>query len=135
MSARLSLEPQRANAGDTIEVFVSLHTAPLWEIGALDAEPPSAATQLTLQLPDGVQAQGDWLAPSPGPSSMPGGHAAYSGEVVFTRQLLVDNAAVGGDHEIRCSIGYQACDGIKCLQPAVIGALRDTSHCSISDTL
>ena len=118
--ATLKLARARARAGERIELAVRLNVAPLWEIRTLAAEPRSAATRLELELPSGVKAVGGWQAPEPSRSLMPDGHAAYAGEIVFTRPLLVTDAAAAGEHQIQCSVAFQACNQRQCLTPAAI---------------
>jgi hypothetical protein len=120
VTATLRLARGRARAGETVDVSVELDVAPLWEIHTLDARPNSTATRLELELPEGFLVVGEWQAPEPLASVMPGGHGAYAGEAVFTRQIAVTDGAAAGEHRIKCRLGYQACDGRQCLQPATV---------------
>lgn len=120
VAATLKLARGRLKPGETVELSVELDVAPLWEIRSLDAEPQSTATRLALDLPRGLRAEGDWRAPQTGRSLSPDGHAAYAGEVVFTRTLVVTEDARAGRHDVKCQVGYQACNEQTCLRPMVV---------------
>lgn len=125
--ATVHLEPARAMPGDRVELSVHLTIAPPWEIHMLDAEPTIAATRLALDLPAELHAEGEWGVPRPTPSAMPGGGAAYGGNVVFTRSIRVADAASAGPRSIACRVAYQACDGRHCCPPTEIVATATLS--------
>ncbi|HEX5444532.1 MAG TPA: hypothetical protein VFW87_11905 [Pirellulales bacterium] len=118
VSATLQLSHGAAKAGETIELAVTIDVAALWEIRTLDSEFAAAATKLELALPPGVEAKGEWQAPSPGRSVSGDGHPAYAGAVVFKRQLVVTRGARPGEQPIVCRAAYQACNEQQCLAPA-----------------
>ena len=120
VSATLGLSPSRAKAGETIELSVRLKVAALWEIHTLDAQPPLVATRLELDLPGGLETLGEWQAPEPVRSLLPGGHAAYAGEAVFTRRIAVTERAAAGEQRVQCRVSYQACNERQCLRPSAI---------------
>lgn len=120
VSATLTLPRNELKAGETIDLSIKLEIAPLWEIRSLDASPPAPATELTLDLPPGLEAVGEWQAPKPQHSSMPDGHEAYSGEVVFHRQIKASLNTEAGEKQIKSRIRYQACNDRQCLAPTAI---------------
>jgi hypothetical protein len=120
VAATLRLASAQAKPGEAVDLSVKLDVAPLWEIRTLDDEFAGAATKLALDLPAGVESPGEWQAPRPGRSVSGDGHAAYGGEVVFTRRLVVRNGTAGGDYPVRCRVSYQACDARQCLAPAEV---------------
>jgi Thiol:disulfide interchange protein DsbD, N-terminal len=120
VAATLRLARGRAKAGDVVELSVKLAVAPTWEIHALDAPEEATATRLALDLPSGVEAQGEWQVPEPVRSVSPDGHAVYAGEAVFTRTLVVKPGATAGEQPIKCRVSYQACNERQCLRPTAV---------------
>jgi len=78
----------------------------------------SQPTRLDLHLPDGVEADGDWVYPEPvqGDGSK-GTQLIYEGDVLFRRRLKVTDAASSGRLSVGCEITYQACDAFSCRPP------------------
>lgn len=117
VTATLKLMHNSLDIGATMTLTVELDIQPLWEIRGLDAEHDDAATRLELELPTGMNAQGNWQAPEPSRSQSADGHAAYFDKVAFTRTLIIDKAPMPGDHQVKCRVVYQACDEKRCLRP------------------
>ena len=120
VTATLTLKPWNSKPGDSIQLKLLLEVKPGRDIGTLDSVPESSATRLTLQLPAELEAQGKWQAPVAGRSLLSDGHAAYSGQVEFTRTLVVKRDAAMGDYQVQCRVDYQVCDDRQCVRPAPI---------------
>jgi len=113
------LVPVNVETPGTLTFIVRAKTAPGWHIyaegGSVGISQP---TRLDLQLPDGVEADGDWTYPEP--TQGPDGSDAqliYEGEVFFRRRLKVTDAASSGRLSVGCEITYQACDAFSCRPP------------------
>ena len=87
---------------------------PLWEIRALDAKPRESATRLELQLPEGIEAVGDWQVPKTARSVSPDGHAVFADRALFTRMIEITQKAAKGEQSIDCAVHYQACNERQC---------------------
>jgi DsbC/DsbD-like thiol-disulfide interchange protein len=119
LAAQLLVRPSRSAPGAkaTLVVLVKLHRG--WHIAPFAVPSgPTKPTQLSLKLPKGIQAIGDWKAPEPttlydgtGPSS------AYVGDLKFSHELAIDSNLSTGPVEISCSLNYQACNESMCLRP------------------
>jgi hypothetical protein len=110
------LEPS-AKRGDTVTLAVRVNVAFGWHVYA-DVPAGSAypTTKLDLELPDGVEADGDWQLP---PSTAHDGAKVWTGELTFTRKLRVGGK--GQAHaRIGCEIRYQVCNEEMCLPPAAL---------------
>jgi hypothetical protein len=117
VSASLEVSENSLRRGNMFRLTMVLEVAPGFEIQTLTAAPPAIATRLQLELPPGVESNGDWTAPVAVRSMAVDGHASHTGRTEFTRELIVGPAAVPGLHELRCAIRYQACDAQRCLRP------------------
>jgi hypothetical protein len=114
LSAEVS--PKRAAAGSEVDFIVLAKLLPTWHIyGTGRSRGPSLPTTLTLKLPKGVEAAGEWTSPEP--SVGLDGQTVYEGTVEFRRKLRVDPHAARGTVRISCTIGYQACDAFSCRLP------------------
>jgi hypothetical protein len=120
VTAILRLSKESIRRGETVDVSIRLQIAPRWDIRTLNSLPPNSATRLELEFPPGLQAVDEWQAPKPVRSTAADGHAAYEGEVIFTQKVAVNDNAQAGKQDVRCRIGYQACDDQRCLQPAIV---------------
>lgn len=118
VTLKLQLSDATTSPGKEVEVRLSIEVAPRWEIGGLAIVPPAAATRIALELPEQLKAAGEWNAPPPGRSMSPDAHPAYSGNVQFSRKLIVRQHAPAGESAVRCRVTYQVCDDRQCLQPA-----------------
>jgi hypothetical protein len=119
LAAQMLVRPNRSAPGTkaTLVVHIILHRG--WHIAPFAV--PSGLTQptqLSLKLPKGIQAIGDWKAPETttlhdgsGPSS------AYVGDLKLSHELAIDSNLSTGPVEISCRLNYQACNESMCLRP------------------
>jgi hypothetical protein len=110
------LTPAKIRAGETVELVVRVQTAPTWHIYAAEgSNGPGVPTTLTLRLPEGIEAEGQWSYPKPMRGS--DGQMIYEGTLEFRRKLRVGAAVTLGRVEVACELGYQACDPHSCRPP------------------
>lgn len=117
--ANMGILLNEAAPGGTAEIVVRARIAEGWHIYALDAGEIGIPMKLALELPDGVETEGEWQLPQPaahedsmGPSQI------YEGEVVFRRKIHMADSVSAKDLEIKCDFAWQACDASVCLPPA-----------------
>lgn len=116
--AALELVPAKARAGGALTLTVRVKMADGWHINDAGAVTAGAIpTTLTLRLPRGVTARGEWEYPDALPN--PDGEGlVYHEEVVFKRVLEVSPSVAPGPVEAVCEFGYQACNASTCRPPA-----------------
>lgn len=115
--ATASFERSAICPGEAVDILVIVRVAPGWHISALDNYGSvSEPTTLELELPPELKTDGKWSAPEPELDSSSAGPASriYRGAVTFQRRIRASLDAAAGKHEIRCRIGYQACDRFSC---------------------
>jgi hypothetical protein len=116
VSVRLR-SPAVVSRGETTELVVEFRVAPQWEIHAVDSHPDEAATRLNVELPQGIEASGEWEFP-PGQASLaPGGKWVYAGSFAARLPLRVTESAASGEQQVVCRVRFQACDERQCLRP------------------
>jgi DsbC/DsbD-like thiol-disulfide interchange protein len=118
VSAGAFLQPARVPAGGTAKLVVQFKTAPRWHIYAPDSLPGTALpTTLTLKLPEGIEAVGDWVQPNArkGPD---GTGRMLEGSFQFVRRIKVSNRP--GRFGLTCDVNYQACDPFSCQPPRTL---------------
>jgi DsbC/DsbD-like thiol-disulfide interchange protein len=117
--ARAALVPADVEVPRTLTFIIRAKTAPGWHVYAADGPVGiSQPTRLDLQLPRGVEPDGDWVYPEP--TQGDGGNGAqlvYEGDLVFRRRLKITDAASSGGLSVGCEITYQACDAFSCRPP------------------
>lgn len=100
---------------------VTLTIQPGWHIYAPGAKVNSArATEVQLQLPDGIEAVGDWEMPVASPSPKDPAVSIYTGSVTFTRTLKIANPSAR--QTLKVEVPYQVCNDKLCLPPAKLEA-------------
>jgi hypothetical protein len=119
VTATLDVVPTKLAAGATATLKLSLQIRADWHIQALGAASgPSQPTELSIELPNGIEAMGEWDVPDiESIHSSRGIQHGYAGEVVFTRELSVKAAAMAGPAKIGVRLRYQACNETLCDQP------------------
>lgn len=114
--------PAKIPAGDSAILAIRMRIAIGWHTGAIG--PPDAAgtlTQLDLQLPPGLVAEGDWLVPPPQRCAGPSGTTlGYQGDVLLQRRLRIAPAQPPGLLTPSCTVTYQACNDQQCERPEPI---------------
>jgi hypothetical protein len=113
--ASADLSPGKLKAGGTLDLIVRVRMAPTWHIyAAVGSKGPGIPTTLSLRLPEGIEAEGDWTYPEAHRGS--DGQMIHEGAVEFRRKLRVGRAA-RGTIRVSCEFGYQACDPHSCQLP------------------
>ncbi|MEM6572523.1 MAG: FG-GAP-like repeat-containing protein [Planctomycetota bacterium] len=111
--------------GATFDIVVRLRTATGWHVYDLDGPDMYADTELELDLPDGLEAAGEWNAPESKPYG--DGLRIWEGDVAFTHSVRVVSAPEPGA-EIGVTVAYQTCNAEMCYPPtskALTVALAD----------
>ena len=95
-----------AAPGEIIELRVTFDISEGWHIyGDMPETSPFPATEVKLELPDGITAVGEWKLPeaqvNPDSSQLP----IYTGAVTFVRELVVTKPAL-----VEIEVSFQACD-------------------------
>ena len=119
VTARMQASRQKISAGDTVDVLLRLRIAGGFHIYPLDqAEKPFLPTTVKLELPDGLEAVGNWTAPDPRTGH--GGAKVYMESAVFRRRLKVKEAVTAGRFSIKGELHYQVCTDEVCWPPKTI---------------
>ena len=111
--------PATAKPGESVTVVIKARILNGWRIYRY--VPPTAAympTKWVLELPEGVEKDGDWQMPTP--EYLPGESniLIYQGEVVFQHKIKVaENTNVSGPKTIKTGLNYQTCNNDMCLRP------------------
>tara|TARA_R110002073_G_scaffold75697_15_gene184672 strand:+ start:502 stop:1143 length:642 start_codon:yes stop_codon:yes gene_type:complete len=117
VEVRFAASKRDVRVGESFDVSVAFSIDPAYEIHSMDASAPQIPTQIELELPVGFTAVEDWDAPAPVRSLNPGGQSVFTGEVEFVQTIQVSNEIEPGDHQLICSVSYQACNSRRCLRP------------------
>jgi DsbC/DsbD-like thiol-disulfide interchange protein len=100
-------------------ISILVKIAPPWHIyAAQGSNGAGVATTLKLELPDAVEAVGEWSYPKPTPGA--DNQMTYQGAVEFRRELRVRPEAAAGPVSVTCELGYQACDPVSCRPPTMV---------------
>jgi DsbC/DsbD-like thiol-disulfide interchange protein len=114
-----AIVPAKVPAGNSAILAIRIRIAIGWHIGAIG--PPDAAgtlTQLDLQLPPGLAAEGDWLVPPPQRCAGPSGTTlGYQGDLLLQRRLRIAPGQPPGLLTPSCTVTYQACNDQQCERP------------------
>lgn len=114
--ASAELSPAHARLGDTVDLILRFETAPSWHIYAVGSSTgPGVATNVTLDLPEGIEADGGWSYPESSFST--DGQRIYAGSFEFRQRLRIKPGATLGPFEVACKLAYQACDPRSCRAP------------------
>ena len=121
VSVAAAVSPASARAGDLITLVVRTRLADSWHIYAVDqASGPTVPTTLSLTLPDGLEAVGQWKLPESEPFDTALGEThVYHHEATFAHQIRVGEEATD-NLAIECEFGYQACNDSICHRPTTI---------------
>ncbi len=136
VSVGAAIFPAAARAGDTVTLAVRARITPGWHISAVrKSGAPGRPTDTVLELnsPNEIQPLGDWLVPPAIPQMGPIGPSdTYAGDVTFLRQLRIDVHHAAGNLNVECSITYQACNDVMCLQPKPVQVQAPIEITSVS---
>lgn len=110
-----------ANEPNVVTLIVRGRLASGWHLYAnVPSDEPYIQTALSLQLPEGAEAIGEWTTPR----SIVDPHAPklrlWMGDLVFARQIRLSEATAASDVSIGCTISFQCCDENQCLPPDTI---------------
>ena len=115
VTAALGLQPARAARGESLTLVVKIQTAPTWHIYAADSTTGTGIpTTLKLELPEGVEAVGEWVWP---PARQDGQSRVHEGSIEVRRRLKIGSRAKPGLVQVKCTLSYQACDPFSCRPP------------------
>lgn len=118
VKAAIGVWPEHVDAGGSSEVVVRTRVAEGWHFYSLDAGQIGIPMKLTLKLPEGVEADGDWQMPAATPYSDPTGPSqVYEGEVVFRQKIKVADGVTPAELPISCEFAFQACNDKMCQPP------------------
>lgn len=117
VAADMVAEPRRVSAGGTLEVRVLVRLKPGHHIYGRDAAAawPYSPTRLSLTLPLGISAVGEWDCPPPAQTR--GGEPVYTGAVVFRCRLRVGPEIPLGPATLAGEIQFQVCNAEACWPP------------------
>ncbi len=108
--------PLNREAGGAFALVIRLRLLDghhVYPMGDPDENP--AATTLKLDLPEGFEPKGDWVASD---AVKKAGTPVYRDEVVFGRAIQLPKGAVAVGKTLECRIGYQICNDSVCWPPA-----------------
>ena len=92
--AAMKSSTDSVKAGEPFELIISVRIAYGYHIYGLDAMvPPFVPTGIKLTLPQGIEANGEWVVPTPRKDKA--GDAIYTESVLFRRALKARPEAVG----------------------------------------
>jgi DsbC/DsbD-like thiol-disulfide interchange protein len=112
-----ALRPAGDGRGNLLTLVVVVKTAPGWHIYSVGKTSGTGiATTLTLKLPKGIRAEGDWKLPA-SEVGTDGKSRVFQGTMKFSRLLRISSEKPLGQIELACELGYQACDPFSCLPP------------------
>ncbi len=114
--AEAGLSPARVGPGAVLDLVIRVRTAPAWHIYAAgEQHGPGIPTTLSLKLPEGVKAEGEWVYPEPERGR--DGQMIHQGTFEFRRHLRVGAGVAPGPLSVGCEFGYQTCDPHSCRPP------------------
>ncbi len=112
-----TVAPSTVSPGQPAILVIRVNTAPNWHINEVGRRSELLIpTSLSIDAPMGIELVDDWQLPSAEQIEDADG-PVYHDDFVFFHHLRVATDATTGTHEITCTVTYQACDNMKCLQP------------------
>ena len=117
---RATLLPSEGSVNQ-LQLAVDLAVTAGWHLyGDVPAGSPLKMTSIQLELPEGIEAVGQWERPIALSSPNDPGKKIYSGPATFTfrRNLKISRPAQG--QSVQVKVDYQACNEKYCLPPAVL---------------
>lgn len=117
LTVAAAISPAVVRPGQRATLSVRAKTADSWHIYAFDHDGVGVPMQLSLELPSGLELEGEWEAPAATvyPSVPPG--LVLEGDLTFRHHLKVASDAPTGRSEIKCTVQYQACNASLCNPP------------------
>jgi hypothetical protein len=118
VTAVMQIRPAPSGAGDVVDVLVYARIASRHFLHAPDdAEKTFIPVSIELDLPDGVEALGEWQFPA---GKMEHGSRVYRDSVVLRRTLKVDSRKKEQLEKLSARLRYQACTDELCWPPQKI---------------
>jgi len=114
VSVRASITPISTGVAKRFKLSIEFAIADEWHLTKLTPETP----RLTLKLPAGIRALGEWHQPSGTPSRADPTVQVYEGSVIFSHDLELTSTDASPVLEVE--IGYQVCNQKFCLPPEKI---------------
>ena len=115
--AGMGVTPKPAQPGDVIDVAVRIRIAEGWHIYDLNGPSPYSDTELTLDLPAGLEPIGTWQRPASHVYPADRGLRVWTKEALFRHRVRVDRVPAAGS-EIACTLSYQTCNADFCYPPS-----------------
>ena len=116
VTAVMTIRPQRASAGDTVEVLVHVRIAGAHFIHAQDdAGGPYSPVAVTTTLPDGLEPIGNWRFPAP--EMHHGNSPVYRNTALLRRSLGVGSGFEPRTLTVIGELRYQVCTEELCWPP------------------
>ncbi len=118
VSIRATLLPVEG-LDNQLQLSVDLAIMPGWHVYSdVPDGSPLKTTTVRLELPDGIEAVGEWERPFGLPSRNDPSKKIYSGLATFTQNLKITKPT---QHQVlQIKVDYQACNENFCLPPAVL---------------
>jgi hypothetical protein len=119
VTAAMEIVPADVQKGGIAEIQVRLEIAGAHYIYATNVVgKPFIPVSLNVNLPDGIEFSGGWVAPAPDRTKT--GELVYTDSVSFRRSLRVGSNVPAGPVSIRGELRYQACTEELCWPPQTI---------------
>ena len=116
VSVQASIVAEHGQSNSMLELSIQLDIEPDWHVYAtVPKGSPLRVTRIKLNLPDGVEAVGDWVKPQSQPSLKDLNSTIYMGSATFVRRLKAAVASKG--ETIDVEVDYQVCNQQFCLPP------------------
>lgn len=117
VSLGAAISRTEAVPGETLSVLVKGKVMSNWHIYARDYTGQFKVVKHTLDLPEGIEAQGDWDRPSAEVYHGSMETLLYRGDLEFSQKIKVTENQSPGEYVITVVFDYQACDPTICLPP------------------
>jgi DsbC/DsbD-like thiol-disulfide interchange protein len=111
-----AVRPATVKPGQRTILYFQVRIARTWHIYGEKSSGEAIPTTLKLLPHKGIEPIGSWQYP-PGKTNADGSAPHYEDAVTFQQQLRVRAGTAPGPLEVKCEIGYQACDPFHCLPP------------------
>ena len=119
VTAAAMISPARAFRGGKVTLLVKIRVAPGHHIYALEKSGTvSVPTSIETELPGTLRPEGPWRGPEPKVNT--DGSRTLSGDLVFRRRFVVQDAPATQAGKLRIKVSYQVCSEEVCWPPASI---------------
>lgn len=119
VTAAMAVRPERASAGETVELIVYVRIAKAHYLHApVDSDDHFLAVAMEDMLPEGVEAAGAWKLPPPEVGT--GTSLVYRDSLIVRRQLRVSPRVAPQTLLLSGGFHYQACTDDLCWPPGMV---------------